>query len=364
MWRKLMMNQYIHGHEELPRTLGPRAQLRYLTTVEQREEYESDEFRMYTFKIKRCGVHRSHDWTMCPFAHKGEKARRRDPRRINYVAITCPQYRLGYCPKAEQCEFAHGVFEYWLHPARYRTRICTGGASCCRRVCFFAHSLSQLRPETRYRCTYYHHPIHPLIQSPHGITTISSTSTAAAAAFSDHPAGLLTGVATAVRSIAGGGFSVSCYPISTYHNTGAGGARVTTYYGGHRSGGGARTTVHGSSGGTNYHDSRGGDIGAGDGGSLCFVLGADGVVVDDDKGYGGGTYYEEKPVELKLEFLESLRRLTNTQRKQQHHIHEHDHDHGGGGGGEVEGDLEKCWGGVNQWDVPDLGWISEMLSGM
>ncbi|GAB4858862.1 Zinc finger CCCH domain-containing protein, partial [Ancistrocladus abbreviatus] len=114
-------------------------------------EFETDEFRMFSFKIKRCPINRSHDWTMCPYAHKGEKAKRRDPCKFNYVAISCPDYRAGECPKAEFCEFAHGVFEYWLHPARYRTRPCTSGSLCKRKVCFFAHSDSQLRPETRYR---------------------------------------------------------------------------------------------------------------------------------------------------------------------------------------------------------------------
>lgn len=111
--------------------------------------YGSDEFRMYSFKIKRCTKTRSHDWIECPFSHRGEKARRRDPRRHNYFAIACPNFRNGDCPKGEACEFAHGVFEYWLHPARYRTRACNAGLFCQRKVCFFAHTPSQLRSETR-----------------------------------------------------------------------------------------------------------------------------------------------------------------------------------------------------------------------
>lgn len=45
------------------------------------EAYSSDEFRMYEFKVRRCVRTRTHDWTDCPFAHPGEKARRRDPHR-------------------------------------------------------------------------------------------------------------------------------------------------------------------------------------------------------------------------------------------------------------------------------------------
>lgn len=44
------------------------------------------------------------------------------------------------------CEYAHGVFECWLHPAQYRTRLCKDGTSCSRRVCFFAHTNEELRP--------------------------------------------------------------------------------------------------------------------------------------------------------------------------------------------------------------------------
>lgn len=113
--------------------------------------YSSDEFRMYFYKIKRCARTRSHDWTECPFAHRGEKARRRDPRKCNYAAISCPDYRNGECLTADSCEFAHGVFEYWLHPARYRTRMCNLGTLCERKVCFFAHTPEQLRSETIYQ---------------------------------------------------------------------------------------------------------------------------------------------------------------------------------------------------------------------
>ncbi|KAK1307227.1 Zinc finger CCCH domain-containing protein 54 [Acorus calamus] len=108
--------------------------------------YETDEFRMYAFKIKRCAKTKSHDWTECPYAHRGEKARRRDPRKFNYSGVACPEFRhAGDCRRGQRCEFAHGVFEFWLHPARYRTRACKAGPRCLRKVCFFAHSPEQLR---------------------------------------------------------------------------------------------------------------------------------------------------------------------------------------------------------------------------
>ncbi|KAK9829070.1 hypothetical protein WJX72_003750 [[Myrmecia] bisecta] len=109
-------------------------------------EYASDQFRIYSFKVKRCPRARPHDWTQCPFSHPGEKAKRRDPRRYKYSGTACPEFRKnGSCRRGDACPFAHGVFECWLHPARYRTQTCTDGTACKRRVCFFAHVPEELR---------------------------------------------------------------------------------------------------------------------------------------------------------------------------------------------------------------------------
>ncbi|KAI4376966.1 hypothetical protein MLD38_014666 [Melastoma candidum] len=109
------------------------------------DAFSCDQFRMYEFKVRKCARGRSHDWTECPFAHPGEKARRRDPRRFHYSGTACPDFRKGRCEKGDSCEFAHGVFECWLHPDRYRTQPCKDGLNCRRRVCFFAHTPEQLR---------------------------------------------------------------------------------------------------------------------------------------------------------------------------------------------------------------------------
>ncbi|PKA60697.1 Zinc finger CCCH domain-containing protein 30 [Apostasia shenzhenica] len=113
----------------------------------------ADEFLMYTYKVRRCQKAKSHDWTACPYAHHGEKARRRDPRKFPYHGIACPEFRqAGECRRGQNCEFAHGTFEFWLHPTRYRTRVCEAGIVCPRRVCFFAHTPEQLRPEVIRDC--------------------------------------------------------------------------------------------------------------------------------------------------------------------------------------------------------------------
>ncbi|XP_065000352.1 zinc finger CCCH domain-containing protein 24-like isoform X1 [Musa acuminata AAA Group] len=108
--------------------------------------YSTDEFRMFSFKIRPCSRAYSHDWTECPFVHPGENARRRDPRKYHYSCVPCPDFRKGACRRGDMCEYAHGVFECWLHPAQYRTRLCKDGTGCSRRVCFFAHTNEELRP--------------------------------------------------------------------------------------------------------------------------------------------------------------------------------------------------------------------------
>ncbi|WZZ49397.1 hypothetical protein YC2023_049504 [Brassica napus] len=80
------------------------------------------------------------------FVHPGKNARRRDPRKYPYTCIPCPEFRKGSCPKGDSCEYAHGVFESWLRPGQYRTRLCKDKTGCARRVCFFAHRKDELRP--------------------------------------------------------------------------------------------------------------------------------------------------------------------------------------------------------------------------
>ncbi|KEH33325.1 zinc finger CCCH domain-containing protein 24 [Medicago truncatula] len=108
--------------------------------------YATDEFRMYSFKVLLCPRAYSHDWTECPFKHPHENARRRDLRKFTYSCVPCPDFKKGDCKRADTCEFAHGLFETWLHPDRYRTILCKDGTSCDRKVCFFAHLAEELRP--------------------------------------------------------------------------------------------------------------------------------------------------------------------------------------------------------------------------
>lgn len=79
-----------------------------------------------------------HDWPSCPFAHPGEKAKRRDPRTHQYDCEMCPAVLKGeVCELGAACPHSHHVFESWLHPQKYRTLLCKDGDQCHREVCFF-----------------------------------------------------------------------------------------------------------------------------------------------------------------------------------------------------------------------------------
>jgi hypothetical protein len=51
------------------------------------------------------------------------------------------------CIRGDDCPHAHNVFEYWLHPTRYRTQLCNDGTACNRKICFFAHTPEELRSD-------------------------------------------------------------------------------------------------------------------------------------------------------------------------------------------------------------------------
>lgn len=108
--------------------------------------------RLYcAMQIVQCSKKYTHDWTECPFAHPNEKATRRDPKKYSYTGIACPSMKdAGDCAFGDECPYAHNVFEYWLHPTRYRTQMCKDGKACNRKICFFAHDVAELRsPEVK-----------------------------------------------------------------------------------------------------------------------------------------------------------------------------------------------------------------------
>lgn len=109
----------------------------------------TDEFMMFIYKISPCTRLEAHDWSICPYAHARERCVRRSPLMYNYSAKACPTVKAGgVCALAESCPFSHNVYENGLHPSRYRTQMCLLGDRCNRKICFFAHSVEQLRSPT------------------------------------------------------------------------------------------------------------------------------------------------------------------------------------------------------------------------
>jgi hypothetical protein len=108
-----------------------------------------DDYMLYVYKVRPCDRKGAHSWTECPFTHPGEKAARRCPKTHIYSADACPDARKsGKCARGDACPYSHGVFEQWLHPSRYRTQLCSFGTACRRPVCFFAHTVQELRVPT------------------------------------------------------------------------------------------------------------------------------------------------------------------------------------------------------------------------
>lgn len=106
----------------------------------------ADDFWIYNYKVTLCSRTDVHDWNTCFFGHVGETALRRHPGRYRYSPMWCPYIRKKVpCPSGDVCPFAHNIFEIWLHPLRYRTRLCRSGVNCNRAVCFFAHTPEQMR---------------------------------------------------------------------------------------------------------------------------------------------------------------------------------------------------------------------------
>lgn len=77
--------------------------------------------------------------------------RPRNPKSVNnFVQRVAGTEMHAMCImlQGDACSYSHGVYECWLHPAKYRTQLCKDGGQCRRPVCFFAHSVPELRSPT------------------------------------------------------------------------------------------------------------------------------------------------------------------------------------------------------------------------
>jgi hypothetical protein len=77
-------------------------------------------------QVAPCPLRERHDWSACPYAHRGERAARRCPQTCNYSAQPCPEYNkvgnheVGWVA----CDCKHGCL--WL------TSNSSGGGGCSR----------------------------------------------------------------------------------------------------------------------------------------------------------------------------------------------------------------------------------------
>uniref|UniRef100_A0A383VYL8 C3H1-type domain-containing protein n=1 Tax=Tetradesmus obliquus TaxID=3088 RepID=A0A383VYL8_TETOB len=104
-----------------------------------------DEFMQYCYKVEPCMLAHPHGWKMCPFVHPGEPVKRRHPS--THRGDMCPALKKGLPCEAgdDACPYAHSSFELWLHPKRFKTKMCRSGAACSRGICFFAHSEEEVK---------------------------------------------------------------------------------------------------------------------------------------------------------------------------------------------------------------------------
>uniref|UniRef100_A0A383VML3 C3H1-type domain-containing protein n=1 Tax=Tetradesmus obliquus TaxID=3088 RepID=A0A383VML3_TETOB len=106
----------------------------------------SDEEIVLFFKVFPCNKNYNHDFAACFNTHPGDKARRRCLLQHSYSAKMCPEMKnSGNCPRGDACHMTHSLYEYWLHPQRYRTKMCKDARGCNRLFCFFAHHESEIR---------------------------------------------------------------------------------------------------------------------------------------------------------------------------------------------------------------------------
>ena len=82
------------------------------------------------------------------------------PQSHPHLSCTQRQSLCSCMLQGDSCTYSHGVYECWLHPAKYRTQLCKDGGQCRRPVCFFAHSVPELRSPTY---TWDGNEVHPYI---------------------------------------------------------------------------------------------------------------------------------------------------------------------------------------------------------
>ncbi|GAA0162112.1 hypothetical protein LIER_18279 [Lithospermum erythrorhizon] len=103
-----------------------------------------NETMMNVYKIKRCPNEEPHDLARCLYTHIGD-IYRRDHSLYYPEYCTSKLNHNSVCIMGDRCRFAHGPYEYFYHPGRYRTEYCNFGVDCNTIGCPFVHNSSQFR---------------------------------------------------------------------------------------------------------------------------------------------------------------------------------------------------------------------------
>ncbi|PON92234.1 Zinc finger, CCCH-type [Trema orientale] len=94
-----------------------------------------------------------------PVSEAGESSSNKNPvvevdledelEEMNSYFMICPQYNFKVDHCQDHCLLAHGAAEVGLHPAVYKTRLCSIQGSCPN-PCYFAHTSKELRKTPSY----------------------------------------------------------------------------------------------------------------------------------------------------------------------------------------------------------------------
>eukprot|EP00775_Hariotina_reticulata_P013398 gene13398-13526_t len=57
-----------------------------------------ENYWMFVHKVAPCPLRERHDWSACPYAHRGERAARRCPKTCSYSAQPCAEYNKAVVP--------------------------------------------------------------------------------------------------------------------------------------------------------------------------------------------------------------------------------------------------------------------------
>lgn len=113
---------------------------------------KNEDFFLYYFKTILCPFPYDHDKAICEYYHNPQDLRR-SLQTYEYSAIECPKwvkcditsYEDGKCEESYNCKMCHGWKELEFHYNVYKTKKCTDGTFCKKKVCPYYHSIDEKR---------------------------------------------------------------------------------------------------------------------------------------------------------------------------------------------------------------------------